>query len=182
MADMNIPYLSQDDLIGLGLSTAQIIDSIERAILGSVNGTVWAAPKAVITPPNDPRYMMAALAAMDHPPLLAVKTVVLNPENTANCLPQINGLVTILDSVTGIPVAVLDGNWITEVRTAGLSAVAAKYMANPQARTIGFVGCGAQARSHLDAFAEVFNLEHMVYFGRGQANPSALLCMPRRSD
>jgi len=117
---------------------------------------------------------MAALAAIDHPPLLAVKTVVLNPENTANGLPQIDGLVTIRCSVNGIPEAVLDGNWITEVRTTGLSAVAAKYMANPQARTIGFVGFGAQARSHLDAFAEAFNLEHMVYFGRGQAIQDSL--------
>ena len=174
MANMNIPYLSQNDLIGLGLSTAQIIDSIERAIRGSVNGTVWSAPKAVITPPNDPRYMMAALAAMDNPSLLAVKTVVLNPENTKNGLPQINGLVTMLDSVTGLPVAVLDGNWITEVRTAALSALTAKYMANPNATTIGFVGCGAQARSHLDAFADLFALEHMVYFGRGQANQDRL--------
>jgi ornithine cyclodeaminase/alanine dehydrogenase-like protein (mu-crystallin family) len=174
MAGLNIPYLSQDDLIGLGLRTAQIVDSIERTIRGSVEGTVWAAPKAIITPPNDQGYMMAALAAMDGPSLLAVKTVVLNPENTANGLPQINGLVTMLDSVTGLPIAVLDGNWITEVRTAGLSALAAKYMANPHAKTIGFVGCGAQARSHLDAFADLFDLEHMVYFGRGQANQDRL--------
>ncbi|WP_044007385.1 ornithine cyclodeaminase family protein [Jannaschia sp. CCS1] len=174
---MNIPYLSQDDLIGLGLSTTQIIDSIDDAIRGSVTGTVWSAPKAVITPPDDPRYMMAALAAMDNPSLLAVKTVVLNPENTANGLPQINGLVTMLDSVTGLPVAVLDGNWITEVRTAGLSALAAKYMADPGAKTIGFVGCGAQARSHLDAFADLFDLEHMVYFGRGQANQDRLAAL-----
>lgn len=139
-----------------------------------MKGTAWSAPKAVITPPDDPRYMMAPLAAMDDPSLLAVKTVVLNPENTANGLSQINGLVTMLDSVTGLPVAVLDGNWITEVRTAGLSALAAKYMANPHAKTIGFVGCGAQARSHLDAFADLFDLEHMVYFGRGQANQDRL--------
>ncbi|WP_050605425.1 ornithine cyclodeaminase family protein [Ruegeria sp. 6PALISEP08] len=174
MADMNIPYLSQDDMIGLGLTTEQIVDSIECAIRGSVNGTVWGAPKAVITPLDDPRYMMAALAAMDDPSLLAVKTVVLNPENNANGLPQINGLVTMLDSVTGLPAAVLDGNWITEVRTAGLSAMAAKYMANSDAKTIGFVGCGAQARSHLDAFADIFDLEHMCYFGRGQANQDRL--------
>ena len=73
--------------------------------------------------------MMAVLAAMDNPSFLAVKTVVLNPENTTNGLPQINGLVTMLYSVTGLPVAVLDGNWIAGVRTAALSALAAKYMA-----------------------------------------------------
>lgn len=179
MSGLKIPYLSQDDLIGLNLSTIQIVDSIKRAIQGSVAGTVWAAPKAVITPPDDQRYMMAALAAMDAPSLLAVKTVVLNPENTQNGLPQINGLVTMLDSVTGLPVAVLDGNWVTEVRTAGLSALAATYMANPDAKTIGFVGCGAQARSHLDAFADLFDLDHMVYFGRGQANQDRLVAQAK---
>ena len=39
---------------------------------------------------------------------------------------------------------------------------------------MGFVGCGAQARSHLDAFADLFDLEHMIYFGRGQANQDLL--------
>ncbi len=175
MAGQKIPFLSQDDLIGLGLSTDQIVDSIKRVIQGSVDGSVWAAPKAVIIPPSDQRYMMAALAAMDGPSLLAVKTVVLNPQNTENGLPQINGLVTVLDSVTGLPVAILDGNWITEVRTAGLSALAAKYMADPNSKTIGFVGCGAQARSHLAAFADLFELDHMVYFGRGQPNQERLV-------
>ncbi len=45
MASTNIPYRSQDDLIGLGCRAAQIVDSIERTIRGSVEGTVWAAPE-----------------------------------------------------------------------------------------------------------------------------------------
>ncbi len=171
---MNILYLSQTDLEALNLRTPEIVDSIESVIRASATGTVWAAPKAVVTPPNDQRYMMAALAAMDDPSLLAVKTVVLNPENPANGLPQINGLVTMLDSMTGLPAAVMDGNWITAVRTSGLSATAAKRMANPKSKTIGLVGCGAQARSHLNAFADLFPLEHALYFGRGQANQDKL--------
>jgi ornithine cyclodeaminase/alanine dehydrogenase len=85
--------------------------------------------------PSDGRYMMAALAAMDNPSLLAVKTVVLNPRNSDRGLPQINDLVTMLDSETGLPVAIMDGNWITAVRTAGISAVAAKHMAQNTWRT-----------------------------------------------
>jgi ornithine cyclodeaminase/alanine dehydrogenase len=170
---MNIPYLSEDDLVGLGITTHEVIGSIEQVIRGSAQGTVWAAPKAVITLP-DRRYMMAALAAMDAPSLLAVKTVVLNPENPNQGLPQINGLVTMLDSETGLPAAILDGNWITAVRTAGLSVTAAKYMANADSETIGFVGCGVQARSHLQAFTELFALKHMKMFGRGQVNKEKL--------
>ncbi|WP_371153491.1 ornithine cyclodeaminase family protein [Jannaschia sp. 2305UL9-9] len=166
---MTIPYLDAADLIALNLSQTEVVDAIEATIRGAEAGRVWAAPKATIIP-GDSRYMMAALAAMDGPSHLAVKMVVLNPENSARGLPQINGLVTMLDSVTGRPLAILDGNWITAVRTAGLSATAARHMARPDAAVAGFVGCGVQAISHLDAFAEMFPLRDVVYFGRGQAN------------
>lgn len=171
---MNISYLSHADLDALRLTAADIVDCIEDTIRGSAAGTVWAAPKAVVTPPKDQRYMMAALAAQDHPSLLAVKTVVLNPANAETGLPQINGLVTMLDSETGMPAAILDGNWITAVRTAGLSVTAARHLARPEAETIGFVGCGVQASSHLALFAQLYPLRKMVSFGRGQANQDRL--------
>lgn len=165
----NIPYLSEQDLVELGITTSEIIESIETLISGSAQSSVWSAPKAVILP-EDGRYMMAALAASDDPALLAVKTVVLNPRNPSQGLPAINGLVTMLDSETGIPAAILDGNWITAVRTAGLSAVAAKYMARSDSSVIAFIGTGVQARSHLEAFADVYPLEEVRIFGRGQEN------------
>ncbi len=168
-ASMNIPFLSEQALEALNLSVDEIIKSIEKLILGAEKNTVWSAPKAVIMPP-DGRYMMAALAAMDGPSHLAVKTVVLNPENPDRGLPQINGLVTMLDSSSGLPVAILDGNWITAVRTAGLSATAAKHLANKDASSIGFVGCGVQARSHLETFMKMFPIKSAKYFGRGKPN------------
>jgi len=168
-----IPQLDESDLSGLGISTADVIEVIEKFIADSAEGSVWSAPKAVILP-GDGRYMMAAMAAADDPPLLAVKTVVLNPNNPDHGLPQINGLVTMLDSTTGLPVAIVDGNWITAVRTAGLSAVAAKYMACPNSSVAGFIGCGVQARSHLRAFSDLFPLKHIHVFGRGQKNIDAL--------
>ena len=164
-----IPYLSEKILERLGITTADVVEAIEASIRGIDAGTVWSAPKAVMLPP-DGRYMMAALAAMDEPSLLTVKTVVMNPHNPERGLPQINGLVTVLDSSSGLPVAILDGNWVTAVRTAGLSAVAAKYMANNDSSIVAFIGCGVQARSHLQAFADMFPLRRIRLFGRGQAN------------
>ena len=173
MTTKSIPYLSGDQLSDLDISTADVIESIEKLILNFGRNTAWSAPKAVMLP-GDGRYMMAALAAADDPPYLAVKTVILNPENSARGLPQINGLVTMLDSDTGLPIAILDGNWITAVRTAGLSATAAKYMGRKDSSVIAFVGCGVQAKSHLKAFADLFPLEHVRIFGRGQANIDSL--------
>jgi len=164
-----IPYLSEELLESLQLTTQEVIESIEALIIGSEAGTVWSAPKAVMMP-GDGRYMMAALAAADEPPFLAVKTVILNPRNSDRNLPQINGLVTMLDSDTGLPAAILDGNWITAVRTAGLSAVAARRMAREDSGVVAFIGSGVQARSHLTAFADLFPLRQVRIFGRGQAN------------
>ncbi|MFK7870842.1 MAG: ornithine cyclodeaminase family protein [Roseobacter sp.] len=171
---MHIPYLSHTELEALNISPAEIIQCIENTIRGSASGRVWAAPKAVVVPPQDQRYMMAALAAQDNPSLLAVKTVVLNPDNPEHGLPQINGLVTMLDSATGLPAAILDGNWVTAVRTAGLSLTAAKYLARAASATIGFVGCGVQASSHLALFNDIYPLKEVVFFGRGQANQDRL--------
>jgi len=69
---------------------------------------------------------------------------------------------------------VVDGNWVTAQRTAGLSAVAAKHLARPDSASFAFIGCGVQARSHLDAFCDIFPLREVRAFGRGTANRDAL--------
>ena len=173
MSNETIPFLSNRLLSNLGINTNDVIHSIETLLLNAQNQTAWSAPKAVILP-DDGRYMMAALAATDNPSLLAVKTVVLNPRNPEKGLPQINGLVTMLDSSSGLPVAILDGNWITAVRTAGLSATAAKYMARKDSSVAAFIGCGVQAKSHLNAFSDLFPLKEIRLIGRGQPNIKSL--------
>tara|TARA_R110002110_G_scaffold30006_11_gene106766 strand:- start:1 stop:945 length:945 start_codon:yes stop_codon:yes gene_type:complete len=173
MATTSIPHLDEADLEGLNVTATQIIDMLDQVILDSRSGKVWAAPKATVLPP-DGRYIMATLAAMDNPPLVATKSLVLNARNSDIGLPQINGIVTLLQGQTGVPLATVDGNWITAVRTAGLSALAAKYMANPDATSLGFVGTGTQARSHLRLFQQMFPLERIKISGRGQANIDAL--------
>lgn len=161
-----IRYLSQSSLHGLQLSAEDVTTSIEQLILGKERQQAWNAPKAVITPP-DGRYMMATLAAANDPPFLAVKALVLNPANPQHGLKSINALVTLLDSRSGMPLAILDGNWVTAVRTAGLSAAAAKRLARPDASIAAFIGCGVQALSHLHVFAQIFPLKEIRAFGRG---------------
>jgi len=168
-----IPYLSEETLDKLQINARETIEILEALISGNEEGTVWSAPKAVISPP-DGRYIMATLAVMSNPPLVATKSLVLNDRNVAAGLPQINSLVTVLNGETGIPLATIDGNWITAIRTAGLTAVAAKYLANGDAKSAGFIGSGVQARSHLKLFSQMFPLARIKVFGRGQRNIDAL--------
>ncbi len=167
-------YLPADLLEGLGVTTAEAVEIIERLLRARARSEAWAAPKAAFLTP-DGRYMMATLAAADEPALLGVKSLVLNPRNPEQGLPQINSVVTLLDSHTGLPVAIVDGNWVTAVRTAGLSAVAARRLARPDSSVLAFIGCGVQAHSHLHAFADLFPVREVRAFGRGAKNRDALL-------
>lgn len=165
-------YLSAQHLESLNLSAETIVQSIEQLLVAAKQSHAWNAPKIVIMP--DQRYLMATLSAADDPPFLAVKALVLNPHNHARGLADINALVTLLDGDTGAPRAIIDGNWITAVRTAGLSAVAAKRLARSDSSIIAFIGCGVQARSHLKLFAQLFPLKELRAFGRGISNRDTL--------
>jgi len=169
----NLAYLSEPLLERLSITTGEAVACIERLIIGQRDGRVWCAPKSVLYP-GDERYIMATLAVADEPRVVATKSLVLNPRNRERGLPVLRSLVSLLDSEAGEPLAVLDGNWVTAKRTAALSAVAAKRLARPDSACIGFIGCGVQARSHLEAFCDLFPLREIRAFGRGAANRDAL--------
>lgn len=168
-----LPYLSAEFLDGLAISTSDVVDEIERQIIGQRRGEVWCAPKAVVLPGDD-RYIMATLAVATEPRVLATKSLVVNPRNTERGLATLNSLVTLLDAETGLPLAVVDGNWVTSKRTAGLSCVAAKRLARAGSACVAFIGCGVQARAHLEALAGLFPVREIRAFSRGKASRDAL--------
>ena len=100
--------------------------------------------------------------------------------NTARGLPSVNSLVVLSDVATGAPVALLDGNRLTALRTAAMSALAAAYLARPDSRSIGFVGCGVQAAGHLHAMRDLFpGLVRAVCVSRSEASASLLADVAR---
>jgi len=175
----NLPYLSERLLSRLSISTSDVVGEIERQIIGQGQGEVWCAPKAAVWP-GDERFIMATLGVASGPRLVATKTLVLNPRNAERGLPTLNSLITLLDAETGLPIAVVDGNWVTATRTAGLSAVAAKRLARADSASAAFIGCGVQARSHLEALSDLFPLREIRAFGRGSRNRD-LLCQLAQS-
>lgn len=159
--------LSASDLDALGLATADVIAAIEEALGLQEGGRLRTAPKAYIEP-GDGRLALAMLAVDDG--VMVVKAVIANAANKEKGLPAVLGSVLVLDGQTGAPLALLDGPWITAIRTAGLSAVAAKRLARPDSTSLGLIGCGVQAHSHLAAFADMFPLRRVLVAGRGAAN------------
>ena len=86
------------------------------------------------------------------------------PENKTLNLPYISGLMILNDVDTGLPYAVMDCTWITAKRTAAASALSAKHLARMDSESVGFLACGVQARTHLEALACVFPLKRVFAY------------------
>lgn len=97
---------------------------------------------------------------------LGLKAVAFYPDNGARGLPTHLATILLLDPGTGALLAVLDGRWITGMRTAAVSAAATAHLARPDARVLALLGAGVQARSHLEALREVRTLAEVRVWSR----------------
>jgi ectoine utilization protein EutC len=88
-------------------------------------------------------------------------------DNPARGLPQNDGMVLVFDAGTGQPAALLlDNGLITDRRTGAAGAIAAKHLARRDARVVGVVGCGSQARYQIEALALVRSFREARIYGR----------------
>ncbi|MEC5210493.1 ornithine cyclodeaminase/alanine dehydrogenase-like protein (mu-crystallin family) [Psychrobacter sp. PL15] len=85
----------------------------------------------------------------------AVKLVTICPDNPGRNLPTTTAIITVSDNATGEVLAVMDGIYITQVRTAALSGIATKYMAPDDCQRVAVVGCGGMAYEQLNAVLTV---------------------------
>lgn len=154
MAHLTTLILSQADVRAL-LSMKDAVTAVEAAFAAYARGEALMPPKVYLSLPEiggDFRAMPATLAGS-----AGVKWVNSHPSNPAkHGLPAVMGLYILSDPETALPLAVMDATWMTAVRTGAAAAVASKYLARKSARSIGFVGCGVQARTMLDAHRVVF--------------------------
>jgi len=82
---------------------------------------------------------------------LGLKAVTFYPSNADRGIPTHMATIFLVDPQTGTPLAIMDGRYITEMRTAAVSAVATKLLASPGAKVLAILGSGVQARSHVEA-------------------------------
>ncbi len=160
MTDGKLLYLSQADVIDVDLGIERIIELVELAFHEKGNQRVEMPPKPGIHTQPDAfiHAMPAYIPAMES---AGIKWVSGYPANQALGLPYISGLLILNSLETGIPYAIMDCVWITAYRTAAATAIAAKYLANPDSRTAGILACGVQGRTNLEALATLFKLEQV---------------------
>ena len=105
---------------------------------------------------------------------IGLKAATVFPSNGVDDLPSVMGLYLLLDGETGTPVAVIDGPSLTRRRTAAASALAAGYLARPDARRFVMVGTGALAPELIEAHGVYRPLAEVAVWGRNPEKAVAL--------
>ena len=98
--------------------------------------------------------------------IAGTKVITIVPENSYTGLPSHQGVVVVFEAETGALKAIVEGEAITAIRTAAVSAVATDLLARQEAKILAVIGTGVQARMHLEAIRLVRNLERVYVWDR----------------
>ncbi|MFZ2486721.1 MAG: ornithine cyclodeaminase family protein [Anaerolineae bacterium] len=158
-------YLSRADVEAVGVTMPEIIDALTEAFAQHGQGRVEMPPKPGVHSRPD-SFIHAMPCYIPGPEAIGVKWVAGYPDNAERGLPYISGLLVLNDAETGLPLAVMDCTWITAKRTGAATALAARYLARPEASTVGILGCGVQGRSNLEALQVLFPITRVLAYDR----------------
>ena len=142
-------WLSESE-VHHALPMSELIDAMQTALISYSSGEAIQPVRTAFE--FGPRAFFAAMPACDpNSGLVGAKLVSVLMDNAAKDLPSHQALIALFDRTTGAVLAIADGRYITEARTAAVSAVSARHLARQDAHTLAIIGTGVQARSHLDA-------------------------------
>jgi len=150
-----MPILLSEQDIRIVLSMDDLITTMQAALMRYSAGEVTQPLRTVIEVGLQKAFFAVMPASIPDPPALGAKLVTVFGSNHAVGLPSHQATIILLDAMTGELVAVMDGRYITEARTAAVSAVSVRLLARENATTLALIGSGVQARSHLEAIARV---------------------------
>ena len=111
---------------------------------------------------------------LGNPESFGIKLVSLFPDNPSRGLPSHLGLMVLFEAERGEPIAILDGDVVTSLRTAAASAVATRALARDDATQLTILGTGEQARAHVPAILAVRNIGRVRIWGRDAAKSARL--------
>jgi len=142
----------------------KVINVVERAFSDFSQGIAEMPPKMYLIFKEfdgDLRIMPAFSKGL----LMAgTKIVNVHPQNPKKGLFSVMAVIVLNDPKTGMPLALMDGTWITAMRTGAASGVATKYLARKDAKTLGVVGAGFQAITQIAAISKVKKLKEILVY------------------
>lgn len=155
----HICVLTQTDLINAGcFDMKSAVHVAEEALISYSKGDVIFPDKVSVVFDQATQDRINCLpAGFRSKKVYGMKWVSVFPDNPhSRDLPNLSAAILLSEMVSGFPIAFMEGTMCSNIRTAAVSSVAAKYLAVKEPETIGFIGCGEQAKSHFLGMKAVF--------------------------
>ncbi|MFH1878017.1 MAG: alanine dehydrogenase [Candidatus Omnitrophota bacterium] len=141
------------------ITVKEAIREVEKGFKYFGSGRVEMPPKIYLYLSKyngDFRAMPAYVAGMES---CGIKWVNVHPGNIKKGLPAVMAMIILNDPADGYPLCVMNGTYITALRTGASGAIAAKYLARKDSENLAFIGCGTQAKAQFSAIKEVFRIK-----------------------
>ena len=169
MKKVEFLYLSQKDVVDVGLTMKDAIAIVEEVLTEHGLKKFENPPKPGIHT-LEGTFIHAMPGFLPRKKAAGMKWVSGYSDNFQYGLPSIMGLIVLNDDRTGQPLAVMDGGYITALRTAAVSGVSARYLAAEDAGIIGIVGTGVQGRYNLLSLTEILpHIEKIKIYDTNQS-------------
>jgi len=163
-------YLSRADVEGL-LDVDAMLEALARALVLFSSGVTSVPPRTAARAPDG---LLGVMAGYVPGVALEVKLVSVFPHNHGHGVPSHQALIGLFDEKDGTPLALMDGTYITAIRTGGTAAVATRALARQDSNVLAILGAGVQGGSHLETFTHVRNFTEIRVASRDQAKAAAL--------
>ena len=160
-------YLDED-AVRAHLRWDELIDAMERALAAFSQGAVLQPVRSVLTLEERRRYLGIMPAVVGE--VMGAKLVTFYPINAGTERPTHNATIVLYETPTGLPLAVMDGRLITEMRTAAVSAAVTRRLAPADCSVLALLGSGVQARAHLEALSTVRSFSEIRVWSRNSAH------------
>ncbi|MEI7055811.1 ornithine cyclodeaminase family protein [Nocardioides sp. CCNWLW239] len=165
---MTVRILSAADVRSI-FTPRLALESQREAFTRLGAGEAVQPPRLLVPGPDSSvSFCYSSRIAPDAPAVSKFGSV--NPANAARGLGAVHSVITVLDPSTGAPLAIINGDSVTGLRTSAATTLAMEHLA-PQAGSILIIGTGAQARAHLEAFTVTHPGAELGVHGR---NPAAV--------
>jgi ornithine cyclodeaminase/alanine dehydrogenase-like protein (mu-crystallin family) len=169
-----VPFLDAD-AIRAGVSISDMLDAVEAAYRDVASGRDRSPLRSRVELPNGDLLLMPGVR--EGAAGASVKLVTVTPANASRGLPTIHALVAWFDADTGRPLALIDGETLTAMRTGAASGVATRLLARTDASTLAIIGAGGQAEWQLRAVLAARPIRRALVYAR---DPAAREAFARR--
>jgi alanine dehydrogenase len=154
-------FLSGPDIAALGITRAEIVDAVADVMRAHARGQTVFEPRVHLVPGDRQaghfNVLRGHVSSLGERGVSGIKVVGDFVANYELGLPSELALITLYDPATGIPLAIIDGTFITEARTGAMTAVGARYLARRDAKILGHAGARGTAFSNVTMLDSMFD-------------------------